>query len=205
MEKSTVEIYTVVKDDGTHLPFFIDHYKKAFPGCTFIIHNNGCTASVLNYLKDQECIVNNWGPYNEKYLQTTKNTCWRNSKADWVIVCDVDEIADVTIEDIENLPKDVQVLSFQGYQMLSRKIRPIPLEDLTHGVLDDRYSKYIMFKPRPKAVVYDMGAHNAIVSGIKSSKVFSLLHYNQGYLKNMNNSKMRHYLYKNIHRILDDK
>lgn len=205
MEKCTVEIYTVVKDDGKYLPFFINHYKKAFPGCTFTIFNNGCTASMLDYMKDEDCTITNWGPYSEKKLQTTKNNCWQHSKADWVIVCDVDEIADISLKDIEALDPSVQVIKFQGYQMLSRKKKLIPLEDLTHGNKSDGYSKYIMFKPSRKVVIYEMGAHVARVSGIKSDKTYKLLHYNQGYLKHVHLSMGRHFIYRNIHRVLEDR
>tara|TARA_R110000868_G_scaffold411300_1_gene702916 strand:+ start:669 stop:1289 length:621 start_codon:yes stop_codon:yes gene_type:complete len=205
MKKSTIEVYTVVKDDGTYLPFFIKHYKKAFPGCKFTIFNNGCTAQVLDLLKDPDCTVISWGPYDEKKLQITKNTCWQHSKADWVIVCDIDEIADINIQDIEELDHNVQVINFQGYHMLSRSMKSIPLEDLTHGVIDNSYNKYIMFRPKFNAVVYQMGAHVAITSGIKSKKIYKLLHYNQSYLEIIQIAKVRHFTYKNIHRVLEDK
>ena len=200
-----IEVYTVVKDDGTYLPFFIDHYRKAFPGCTFTIFNNGCTASMIDYMKAKDCTIKNWGPYSERKLQITKNTCWQTSKADWVIVCDVDEIAEICLKDIEDLPESVRAISFQGYQMLSRKYRKLPLEELTHGVISDNHSKFIMFNPIPKSVVYDIGAHHAKVKGPKSEKVFRLLHYNQGYLNHIHIAEMRHFLYRNIHRILEDK
>jgi hypothetical protein len=156
-------------------------------------------------MKDKDCTIKNWGPYSEKKLQATKNYCWQLSKADWVIVCDVDEIADINLQDIEKLPEDVEVIRFQGYQMLSRRKKSIPLKDLTHGNLSNKYSKYVMFKPRRNVVVFEPGAHVARVSGIKSEKTYKLLHYNQSYLKHMNLSGMAHFMYKNIHRILEDK
>jgi hypothetical protein len=120
-------------------------------------------------------------------------------------VCDIDEIADINIQDIEELPENVEVIRFQGYQMLSRKQKLIPLEDLTHGNISDNYSKYVMFKPRRNVVAFEPGAHVARVSGIKSEKTYKLLHYNQGYLKLIHLSMFRHFLYKNIHRILEDR
>ena len=32
------------------------------------------------------------GEYSERILQRLKNNCWKWSTADWVIVCDVDEL-----------------------------------------------------------------------------------------------------------------
>ena len=175
-----------------------------FPNCTINIFNNGSSEESLQLFMEHQCNITNWGPYSEKKLQITKNTCWQNSKADWVIVCDMDEIVDINLKDIEELPEDVNIITFRGYHMLSRKFIPIPLEDLTHGVLDSRYDKYVMFKPKFKRVVYDMGSHTARLSGITSKKVFNLLHYNQGYLKLINNPKIRHYQYRNITRVLDN-
>ena len=198
----SIEIYTVTKDSGLYIPFFLDHYKSRFPNCIINIYNNGIPDTMLKLCKENQCNIIPWGPYSEKKLQITKNTCWQKSKADWVIVCDIDEIVDVTLADIEALPEDVNIITFCGYQMLSRKYTAVPLEDLTHGNLDTGYSKYVMFKPAFKRVIYDMGAHTARLSGITSKKVFNLLHYNQGYLKHINNSKMRHFKYRNITKVL---
>ena len=198
----TIEIFTVVKGDSGYPKLFIEHYKNTFPNCVINIFNNGATPETLKLFKEHDCNVISWGPYSEKRLQITKNTCWQNSKADWVIVSDIDEIAEVSQKDIEELPEDVNILSFCGYQMLSQNCKPLPLEQLKHGCIDTRYSKYIMFKPKHKRVIYDMGAHSARISGITSKRVFRLFHYNQGYLKHVSNHAIKHYLYKGIEKLI---
>ena len=102
-----VDIYTVLKNEEELLPFYLEHYKTRFPGCVIHIYDNNSTDQSVSICKAAGCIIYpfpDFIPYvNEELLQEHKNTCWKNSKADWIIVCDTDELIQIDHRDLVKL------------------------------------------------------------------------------------------------------
>jgi len=182
MGKNTIEIHTVVKNGGEYVPLFLQHYQQAFPECSIFIYDNGSTDDTKKLCMKAGCTIKPFQHYSEAILQQHKNTVWQTSKADWVIICDIDELVQVNQADIDALPEDVNILTFEGWQIFSRTGKKAPLGDLTYGVRAIEFDKYAMFKPGYKRVVYNIGAHTATTNGKKSKQIFKLLHYNTKYL-----------------------
>ena len=112
-----------------------------------------------------------------------KNNIWKNSDADWIIVCDIDELLQITENNIQLLPVDVNVISTKGYNMIDLNDEKLLLEELVYGVYAPPYSKKIMFKNKHILEInYQIGAHlaNPFPNPVYSIEEFNLLHYNKG-------------------------
>ena len=85
---------------------------------------------------------------DEQCLLAIKNQCWKQSQADFVIVCDADEFLEV--------PTDIEgctLIKTRGFDMIGEP-------DSRLGVYNHIYSKYIMFSPKDiKEINYSAGCH----------------------------------------------
>jgi len=158
-----VEIFTVVKNGGEHNSLFYEHYHKAFPECIFNIYDNYSTDDTREYFLEKNCTVKSFCKYTEDNLQKFKNTVWKNSKADWVLVCDIDEIVEITSEDLKKERSDV--IKFKSYQMIKMNLDS-NLNQLTYGYRfhfggDYLYDKTLMFRSTISDINFDPGSHTS--------------------------------------------
>jgi hypothetical protein len=132
----------------------------------------GCTVDVISY--------NTNNTINDGVYLNIKNNCWKESKADWVIVCDIDEFVYITDPNILNIPGDM-VLECYGYQIVDDHLpihNGIPLtQQLQYGTRDHNMSKCAIFKPTIKEINYGPGAHNCEVKNKITPRGLYLLHY----------------------------
>ena len=107
-----------------------------------------------------------------------KNNVWKESTADWVIVCDPDELAQINIEELRNETADV--IKLKGYQML-RYNNKSSFDELICGYKDGQYDKSLIFKPTISEIDFTIGSHYAnpvSKNDIKyNNKEYRLLHY----------------------------
>lgn len=181
-----IEIFTVIKNEENILPFFINHYRTAFPDCIINFYDNNSTDNSVEICKLQHCNVFDFPdfiPYvKEEILIDLKNNIWKNSSADWIIICDVDELLQINSEELKSLSDDVNVISTKGYNMIDITSDNLPVDQLTHGNYAPPYNKNIMFKNKSvQEINYTLGAHqcNPLPNPVFSSKIFKLLHYNK--------------------------
>ena len=187
-----VEIYTVVKNTGMLFPFFIEHYRKMFPECIINVHDNGSTDDTVKICKEYGCNVEFFEKEcSHKNLTDFKNNIWKSSEADWIVICDQDELVHVTEEDlIREDDRGVTMLRFMGYNMISLNGDDFTLDELTHGTECPSYSKFYMFKPnRVKEINYSTGSHFCNPEPFQiMGDVYKALHYK---LANMTRSNMQ--------------
>lgn len=109
-----------------------------------------------------------------------KNYCWKNSTADWVIVCDCDEILwHPNLKEILN-EKEATIFKTSGYQIFSEEMPKDSYLEIKTGFPDESYSKRVIFNPRRITnICYQYGAHACTPEGIVSysKEVLYLLHY----------------------------
>ena len=171
-----VEIYTVVKNGEYYLPLYLKHYQTSFPGCIINIYNNNSTDTTVKLCREAGCIIYPFPVYTEFLLQDFKNNIWKSSKAQWIIICDVDELAQVTYLDLEKLG-NTNILKFEGYNMIEKENKG-KLELYKFGYPSIPYNKAAMFKKSVKEINYALGAHTCKpVNPIYSKGKYKLLHY----------------------------
>jgi glycosyltransferase involved in cell wall biosynthesis len=110
-----------------------------------------------------------------------KNYCWKNSQADWVIVCDADEILwHPNLKNILANEKEATIFKTAGYQIYSDQTPKESYFEIKTGFPDESYSKRIIFNPRGITDIrYSYGAHTCAPSGVVnySQETLQVLHY----------------------------
>lgn len=188
-----VEAYILNWNEKDILPLTIIHYRRF---CTrIVIYDNYSDDGSDTMAEQMGCEVRKFGTPGElndgDYIKV-KNNCWKESKADWVIVCDADEIL---------LPPNrtydpCTIYKTQGYNMFSNSIPKKKWTELKQGVLDNNYSKLVAFNPSAiQEINYVYGCHEANPIGdIRfSEEVLKLLHYK--HVGGANRIADRHALY----------
>ena len=184
-----IHVYSICWNEEKFLPLYLKHY------CSFadkiIIYDNESTDNTLKILKENPKVeiktYKTNGKLNDFEYLKIKNNAWKKSrgKADWVIVCDVDELLyprqkqDIT----QTLQKtDKTIFKPEGYEMLSETFPTTdqPLTNQTKGVKSKWFDKKIIFNPHSIVEInYYPGCHEAEPIGIVKygEQQFYLLHF----------------------------
>ena len=192
----TIHLYTLCWNEMDILPFVIDYWKR-IPVTKAIVYDNGSTDGSVEYLKQFDWItVEHYDSdgMDDSILRDIKNTKWKQSrgKADWVIVCDMDEI--VYSKDFVNVLEEA---SSNGYTAIDSKwywfcedSLPEYKDDglLLHQKCTKFYinpGKHLIFNPNEVTDInYSVGAHTARPTGnfkpYESERV-AVFHTNKGF------------------------
>ena len=168
-EKYSVDVFALCYNEEHILQKFIDHYKDNF-NANITFYDNESSDSSTNIMVDNNCNFVSYytgGKFDEISQLAIKNQCWKQSTADFVIVCDVDEFLEVNCN-IENCT----LIKTIGFDMIGNL-------DSRMGVYNSLYSKYIMFSPKHiKEINYNAGCHtcNPIGSIVENTLPATLLH-----------------------------
>lgn len=185
----SIEAHILNWNEMDILPFTIKHYQKFCSSIT--IYDNYSDDGSPEYAEKMGCIVKQFGNPGElddsEYLRV-KNNCWKGSRAEYVIVCDADEILTGLTTDDNKLYKlqDSNILpsiyKTQGWQIISNDMPKQDLLEITNGWAFNNYSKNIMFDPkRIEEINYNPGAHKIFPVGdvVYSEETLYLFHYRQ--------------------------
>lgn len=192
--KPIVHYYAVCWNEEAMLPWMFKYYDQFVDRFTIydnyssdntedIISNNP-NAKIIKFGKE--------GHFDDSANQKIKNQCWKHSrgKADWVVVCDMDEF--LHHPDLKNLLQKLRQakISFPatvGYEMYSESVPQYDgqhqlTELIQNGVRSEWMDKHIFFDPHQIVDTYfDPGAHHANPTGIvrrgTEDTTLKILHY----------------------------
>lgn len=181
--KNTITIYTIAYNEEIMLPFMIDWYRKRFPNCHIVVYDNESTDNTVKIALEHDCELITYCTNNQlcdsKYLEI-KNNCWKTAKTDWVLVCDVDELLEITQEELESENNlGFTVITSKAYNMYNLSSEET-IENTNYGVRAEQYDKIYLFnKSKIKEINYEPGCHYASPKGkISKSKLkYNLLHF----------------------------
>ncbi len=175
-----IEVYAICYNEEVRIPYFLRHYSQ-FADIT--IYDNLSTDQSVNLLKGNADIFfyDTKGKLRDDIFINIKNNCWKDSKADWVIVCDMDEF--VYHPDIVGVLEKTNATIYQPllFNMFSEKLPTTKgqiYDEIKFGVEDK--AKMLIFKPSEiKEINYQPGCHEAIPEGniIFSTKDLKTLHF----------------------------
>lgn len=196
-----IEAYLICWNEEEILPFVIKHYQKLCDKIT--IFDNFSADRSREIAESMGCDVRMFGEpgkLNDQYYLDIKNNCWKGSDADYVIVCDADEVLHITHDEVlySMMGKyssnqlinfwdhwkshGVTIFKTQGWQITSDAMPNEDITEITTGYAFDNYSKNIIFDPkRIKEINFNPGAHriNPIGEIVWSEETLYVLHYRQ--------------------------
>lgn len=175
-----ITIFTIAWNEEFFLPFFIAHYRKNFPDCRIVVYDNESTDNTKDIALTAGCEVETFNTGNtlsdHTYL-AIKNNCWKTAQTDWVMVCDIDELCQITEEDLTK--ERGSVIRFQGWNLVNQ-FDNMDVASMSVGVRAPSYDKLYCFKrTEVQEINYLYGCHRADPRGnIKmSAKLFKCFHY----------------------------
>ncbi len=178
-----ITIYTVAYNEEVFLQFMIDHYRTRFPNCHIVVYDNESTDKTVEIAKSNGCEVVTYGTNQKisdsKYLEI-KNNCWKTAKTDWVLVCDVDELLNITQAELEAEDAiGTTIVRSEAYNLINMK-DDYDLAGIKYGSRCEPYDKYYLFKRAVLSQInYTPGCHVAHPVGTvrTSATPYKLYHY----------------------------
>lgn len=192
IHRPVVHYYSVCWNEEKMLPFMFDYYER-FVDC-FTIYDNYSDDNSEAIIKSKHAKIFKFKSegFDDAIHQKIKDNCWKRSrgKADFVIVCDIDEfLYHEHLSDFLQKSKSEHYSIFRttGYHMYSSSYPKYEdhhyLTDMIkYGIPDFYFDKQIIFDPyRIVEINYEIGAHYAYPWGIVKEKdtqgALKMLHY----------------------------
>lgn len=164
-----VEVHLLAFNEEEILPFTLRHYLTV--AARIVVHDARSTDGTRDIAARYGAEVRDWntgGLLDDESARTLKNTAWRGTQADWVIVADADELIYFPQGVEETLRAyaacGVAVAKPQGWEMFSETFPTGAgqiYDEVKTAAREDRwYSKPILFAPaRLEDIAFTAGAH----------------------------------------------
>ena len=164
-----IEVFAICYNEEALLPYFLRHYSSFAQ--RIVVYDNYSTDRSVEICRANPLVeVIKYGSgdriRDDIYLQI-KNNCWKGSPADWVIICDIDEL--VYHPNIRQVLADCNstLIEPELFNMFAEKF------PITEGQIYDEVlmgiqggGKKNLFKPRDiMEINYDPGCHVAFPEG----------------------------------------
>jgi len=179
-----VETFLITWNRESTIHLTVKYYLQFGKVTVFDNFSDDNTREICEALGAEVRLFGQAGVLSDQAYLDVKNHCWKGSEADYVIVCDDDEI--LYHEDLNFLLKQERlwgttIFRTQGYSMFSENMPISNWLEVNTGYKDNNYSKSIIFDPSKIDINYVYGCHEARPKGtIKESKeVLNVLHYNK--------------------------
>jgi len=188
-----IDAFIFCYNESNMIRHTLNHYSRFCDQITILDNHSddNCISIIKKEYKD--VIIRKFETNNQcrEDIQTNlKNNCWKNSTADYVIVCDMDEFLysenmDLELKKLEKYKPSI--CSCIGYEMFSDNFpgqyNQLIFEQVKLGVRNYRFDKTIIFSPKDITEInYDFGAHSCRPK-LKTKHTkdylveFKLLHY----------------------------
>lgn len=185
----TVEAFIIAWNEEDIIGHTVRHYQEHF-GAKVNVFDNYSTDRTREIATHSGAYVESFGTPGVlddlTYLEL-KNNIWKNSHADWVIVCDADELLVFNSADPLNGMDDCigacNIVWPMGWDVYSDEM-PAPNDDIfciNTGYEYENYAKRIMFNRHAiKEINYRPGCHSCNPVGdvrYSNKEDFTLMHY----------------------------
>lgn len=191
MERPTIHLYTLCKNEEEIIPFFLAYYESFVDKIT-VFDNGSIDNSNVLLSQHPKCEIIRFdtkGEMRDDILMLIKNSAWKESIgiADWVIVCDIDEFLyhrDLISYVNKCKKKGETICETEGYNMICDdypKYDMSIIDQVKEGAYSKKFSKTILFDPNEIIELNARpGGHVVVPEGnvrIKKSNGLKLLHY----------------------------
>lgn len=184
-----VHVYLFCYNELRLLPVTVGYYQRVFPHCKITICDNCSTDGSVELATSLGCNIHSFSTdnnLNEFVHQELRNNLWKNSSAEWIVFCDMDEMlmiseADLVTESIAG----TNLIRTEGRQVLARcdDHYASDIDDLLSldtYVLDPIYNKPICFRRlHVTNLVFNYGGHKVSTSSDHySERTYPMWHFN---------------------------
>jgi glycosyltransferase involved in cell wall biosynthesis len=193
-----IHVYTICWNEALMLPHFLRHYSN-FCDKIVVYDNDSTDASMalckaLPKVQTKSYFTGNQ-IRDDIYLKI-KNEAWKQSRghADYVIVCDVDELIyhPQLVSFLESAHRQgISLFRCKGYNMITEHT-PLPKDSIVdtigEGARAQNFDKVCVFDPnRIEEINYEFGAHSCLPIGELqfNQQDLLLLHYKYMGVENM--------------------
>lgn len=192
IHRPIVHYYAVCWNEEKMLPFMFDYYERFVDHFTiYDNYSDDKSTSIITSRSDTTLVPFKTDGFNDNIHNDIKNNCWKHSrgKADYVIVCDMDEfIYHKDIPQALSMLKDnkYSIVKPFGYNMYSHDypvytVKQLITDKVRRGVRIPMFDKCILFDPHAIVEInYKPGAHECYPWGrVKTyrDEDIKLLHY----------------------------
>lgn len=182
-----IEIHILSWNEEVLLPYTVMFYRSRLGyDVPIIIHDNQSTDSTTSLARSYGCNVKTFtsrNKFNDAVHQRIRNTCWKKSKAKWILVIDMDEWLDITPEFLDQCENtNINLITGKGYDMVSKN-DTTALNTVVRGVPNKLENKPLLFY---RSAFADL---NFIPGGHAANPVL-----NNGFLK-VKKNRVRPYIY----------
>lgn len=158
-----IEVFCLAHQEEKILPYFMKHYTQFADVTLMEGHSTDRTVEIAESYGAKIWKVDSNNEVNDDIWTNLKNNCWKESKADWVIICDADEFVWHP-----NLPKfleetDFTILLPRLFNMFSDEFPTTTgqiYDEVKHG--KEGGAKMNIFRPSEiEEINYSVGCHYA--------------------------------------------
>lgn len=194
---SIIHYYSICWNEEKILPYVLDYYSAICEKMVLMDNesDDDSTAIIRSYKNAEVRTYSTNGEIRDDIYLEIKNNIWKESrgKADWVIVCDVDEILyhpNLIAKLSELKERGINIIKPHGFDMYAEDYPKNSLLEIKTGIKDNRLlGKCILFNPnRIEEINYKTGCHKCYPTGdlkFYREDDIKLLHYkclNLGFL-----------------------
>ena len=206
MDKLKIELYTCTWNEEFQLPFALQYWQRLITPeselkCT--VFDNMSDDRTLDILSQYDWITvkqfDTNGEMNEDVLTYIRNNCWKGSKADWVMMVDLDEVfyAKDIISELQKMKQQgVAVVACQWYALIGDDVPTYRDDMLLHQQIGRAYKqrmnhrqgqgdfgKLQLFDPKKVSTMnYSVGMHIAYPDApIMPNFNIYQIHFDKGY------------------------
>jgi len=164
-----ITVYTLAYNEELLIQFMIDHYRSKFPNCHIVIYDNSSTDKTVEIARANGCEIrtyNSGGTLNDGLHMQIKNTCWKDAKTDWVLICDLDELLDISEEQLkQEEAAGTTIIKSDGWSMINLE-NNCDFRSLKYALKEWGYDKNMLFnKKYISDICYSPGCHDSRPTG----------------------------------------
>lgn len=159
-----IEVHALLHNEALILPYFIRHYQRFAKIFFYESDSTDNSLEIAKKLSTNIIPLPTGNQVNDEVFTDMKNNCWKNSDADWVIVCDPDEF--VYHPDLIHILENTEFTIFKPdeWRMYSREFPTTTgqiYDEVKYGVPGfPQHNKMILFRPSEiKEMNYCAGCH----------------------------------------------
>lgn len=175
-----IETFLITWNEEETIHLTLKHYLRFGKVNVFDNYSTDKTVSIAEKMGAFVHSFGRPGVLDDKEYLKIKNNVWKESKADYVIVCDADEILQIDEKFIDReLSKGVTIFKTWGWNIFSKKMPKKDWSEINTGFHDPNFSKQIIFSPKLLGINYVYGCHVCNPQGDLrySNTVVPLFHY----------------------------